>query len=218
MRSRLYHNAHASLLGIALALLPLPALAQGLCDDDAATCDDDAGGVGVTNPDGGPVPMADGDAGDAGAGPSTMDGGAGPRAACSCETDQDDDGRIHVCTDSFERDICEQFSCDLGTERNRGCPTREVRLCCEMPARGLQSRLYDDCTHPNCESGFREQCGQFGGDVHAGNCEQSSDAASSGDDSSGGFCAAAKPGTDAPSRALLAIYLACATLLLRRRA
>jgi len=218
MQTRLDKCSHLATLGmvalLALAGMPPPAQAQASCDADAASCDDDAGASG---PGSGPVPMS---SDDGGLSPAGMDGGSegdgGAHAACSCETDQNDDGQIHVCTDSFEADVCASFSCELGTVRSRGCPTSSVRLCCEMPARGLQSRLYDDCTHPNCESGFREQCGAFGGDVHEGDCERSVDDSGDGSDGGGGLCAVARPGGDARA-SWLGWALACCGLGLRRR-
>ncbi len=90
-------------------------------------------------------------------------------AACSCES-KDGTG-IHLCTGSFERRACSRFSCEDGTLRSKSCDgVSEVRYCCEMKARDLYTNLYADCTHPNCETGFRSQCADFGGVVLAGPC------------------------------------------------
>jgi hypothetical protein len=130
---------------------------------------------------------------DAGSSDTPEDPGVGG-GICSCETVQDDDGRLHLCTDSYEREVCEQFSCGRGTERTRGCPSRGVQLCCEMPRQGTQSRLYDDCTHPNCESGFRDQCGDFDGTVHEGDCDVSATSEPAKKDT---LCAVSRPGAPA---------------------
>ena len=94
-------------------------------------------------------------------------------AACSCETNTGQGEReIHLCTGSFERDVCKRFSCDRGTLRSARCREESpVRLCCDMKARGLYTSLYEDCRHPNCETGFRAQCADFGGEVQAGPCQ-----------------------------------------------
>jgi hypothetical protein len=91
-------------------------------------------------------------------------------AACSCETALDSDGLIHVCTGSFDRDVCRTFGCEEGSPRSARCPGDSVKLCCTMPARMLYSQLYEDCTHANCESGFTAQCTEFGGTVTPGAC------------------------------------------------
>jgi hypothetical protein len=95
----------------------------------------------------------------------------GTVAACSCETALNSDGHIHLCTGSFDRDTCRSFDCDEGSPRSARCPGDSVRLCCTMEARKLYSQLYEDCTHPNCESGFRAQCDEFGGVVSEGPCD-----------------------------------------------
>jgi hypothetical protein len=165
------------------------------------------------------------------AGASAQDAGAPPTAGdgsgdgspdgvggslCSCETLDESDGLLHLCTDSYEREVCEQFSCARGSERARACPSRGVQLCCEMPKQGTQSRLYDDCTHPNCESGFRDQCGDFHGTVHEGDCDVSATPSSP---KKNPLCTVARPG--AHGNALpwaLACVSAVAFSLRRRRA
>jgi hypothetical protein len=186
-------------------LLPAEASAQP-CPDDAATCASDAGA-----PPGDPVP----DAGPGSAPTTEPDEEGFDGDICSCETLLDDDGTLHVCTDSYERAVCATFSCNRGTERARPCPRRGVHLCCEMPDEGTQSRLYDDCTHPNCESGFRDQCREFGGTIHEGDCDVSRSSEPHGDANS--LCAVSAPGgarRTASGFALLA--LACLITGLRR--
>jgi hypothetical protein len=109
------------------------------------------------------------DAGDSDAGADA--GPVATTAACSCETALDSDGRIHLCNGSFDRATCRTFDCNEGTPRPERCPEKSVRLCCDMPERHIYENLYDDCTHPNCESGFRAQCSDFGGSVIVGACE-----------------------------------------------
>jgi hypothetical protein len=205
----------------ACALWPAAGSAQSLpqCEDDAgsAVCEDDAGAE--------PPPLSDAGIMDAGAG--REDGGGAGRPpigsssrACSCESELDDDGRIHVCTESDDSQVCRSFDCDLGTRLERPCPPAPTRLCCEMPARKLQSYLYEDCTHPNCESGFREQCREFGGLVYRGACEQPAVGDSGGDrvdDDGGTLCSTAFAGTEAPKGAACFALCGAIALLLRRR-
>jgi hypothetical protein len=170
---------------IALGLSIVPGLAQGqMCDLDASSCDGgspDGGASDTSVPDGGGPPdggmsMLDGSTtGDASAGDAAVpDGGAsedpGTVAACSCETALNSDGLIHLCTGSFARDTCESFACEEGSARSARCPGDAVRLCCTMEARRLYSQLYEDCTHPNCDSGFQAQCLDFGGVITLGPC------------------------------------------------
>lgn len=193
---------------------PLP-----VCEDDAgsATCDDDAGVVPPEPADAG-TPLDAGVSGDAGTGRPPIGSGR----ACSCESELDDDGRIHVCTESDDSLVCRSFDCDLGTRLDRPCPTAPTRLCCEMPARKLQSYLYEDCTHPNCESGFREQCREFGGRVYRGACEQPAMPGTGGDrgdeDDGGSICSATYPGAGAKTGAAWLALLGAAGLFMRRRA
>jgi MYXO-CTERM domain-containing protein len=182
----------------ALLLVPVTALAES----DSGVDRDDDGGVDMPQPDAGSGDggMSEMDAGsDAGMG--SRDGGTDPGVACSCHTDSEAERgqRIHVCTESDDVDVCRDFTCERGTVRSRGCPGDDVQLCCEMGARGLQSYLYGDCTHANCESGFREQCREFGGTVTSGACEGLDGSgglggAEDGDDD-GGFCAVSTPGS-----------------------
>jgi MYXO-CTERM domain-containing protein len=100
--------------------------------------------------------------------------------------------------------------------RDRACPTSGVALCCEMPARGLYSQLYEDCTHPNCEAGFRAQCTDFGGTISVGACVvEDTDSAS---DESGGGCSVHGGGrTPNPSTALLCLLGIALAARTRRR-
>jgi hypothetical protein len=208
-------------------LLTAPMRATAQCEVDAGPepCGDDDGGIDVPQPDAGS------DAGtstmDAGsdAGIGSPDGGAGVACSCHTESEVERGQRIHVCTESSEVDVCREFSCERGTLRSRGCPGDDVQLCCEMRARGLQSYLYEDCAHANCESGFREQCREFGGTVTTGACESSGGSSGLGgsddaDDDS--MCAVSAPGArGGGSRALLAfgaLGLLGARLRRRRRA
>jgi hypothetical protein len=132
----------------------------------------DAGGQDAATADAGSTVAGPGlDAGKADAGGDAGATETPTTAACSCESSLNSDGLIHVCTGSFEADVCSAFSCEDGTVRARRCPASEVRLCCDMPVRGLYSQLYEDCSHPNCESGFRAQCEEFGGRVSTGACD-----------------------------------------------
>jgi hypothetical protein len=125
---------------------------------------------------------------------AAVDGGGESVASCSCETALNDNGRIHVCTGSFDRSTCRSFSCDVGAPRSGRCPDRQVLLCCTMSARHLYSHLYDDCEHPNCEAGFRAQCDDFGGTVTAGAC-QAPELPDDPDTEVGTSCALQPPGT-----------------------
>jgi hypothetical protein len=177
----------AALLCMAFALMSAsPSHAQVCGDDDAGDeedaglCEDDAGAEEVDAS----MPLADGGAIDAGIDAGSVDVGY----ACSCTAhERDEQGTIHVCTGSEDRDVCASFSCTVGTVRYRPCDQEAVRLCCTMPSRGLYSQLYEDCDHPNCETGFRAQCRAFGGTVAEGACElEEHDAYEEAD--GGGFC------------------------------
>jgi hypothetical protein len=177
-----------------------------------------------------PPPVASAQAGDGGASLSAAPDGGGPGPSddpddedsqdgvggsiCSCETVQDGDGRLHVCTDSYEREVCAEFSCARGTERSRPCPSRGVQLCCEMPDQDTQSRLYDDCNHPNCESGFRDQCRDFGGRVHEGDCDVSRVGTRPKEDA---LCAVHAPGSARGSTVAWALLISPGLLLSSRR-
>lgn len=149
---------------------------------DASTSGGDNGGGATLGNAGGEMP------GDAGADAGTTDAGSSDAgsvnmsmdastpdqtAACSCESDMGSGAReIHLCTGSFDRDVCRSFSCTEGTLRSARCDDDSpVKLCCDMPARGLYTYLYQDCTHPNCETGFRAQCADFAGEVVTGRCD-----------------------------------------------
>jgi hypothetical protein len=113
--------------------------------------------------------------GDVDAGPPPDAGPGVPTVACSCESDMGfADRHIHLCTGSYDEDVCKTFTCREGTPRSVRCRDRDrVRKCCSMPARGLYTYLYEDCTHPNCETGFLAQCRDFAGSVVDGPCEGS---------------------------------------------
>jgi len=181
--------------------VPARASAQVPCAADAGSCQD-----------GGAPPAAGAPGADGGRADSSGPGVGG--SICSCETLDEKEGRLHVCTDSYERDVCAQFSCSRGTERARACPSRGVKLCCELPKQGTQSRLYDDCTHPNCESGFRDQCGDFGGTVHEGDCDVSATPSSRKKTS---LCAVASPGAPGGRVPWALSSWPVAVLALRRR-
>lgn len=208
-----------------------PASAQGLCEqEDAGLCEDD-GGVDT------PPADAGSDAGSSTGGDGGIvrrDGGAsgGEGIACSCHTDTELErgARIHVCTESSDPDVCLGFDCERGTVRDRGCPSDGVRLCCVMRSRDLSTSLYDDCTHPNCESGFREQCREFGGTVSTGACEGAVGGGGSGsgdiDDDDGSMCAVGpapggRPGSQsgrAPAIAALVLALLASSFIRRSSA
>jgi len=178
--------------------------AQDRCDEDAgASCDDDAGtgeGAGADGgeSDGGATRDGGGAARDGGGvdGGSADAGTVGRYDECSCETlVTGEQGTIHLCTESFDPDVCDDFGCSRGTVRGLPCIREEVRLCCEMRSHDLNTHLYEDCDHPNCESGFREQCRDFGGSVSEGACDapERPDRIVNDDDDSGG-CAIASAG------------------------
>lgn len=156
-----------------------------------ARAQDDDGGVGADD-DAGMEPMGtDDDAGMADAGMQDD----GPRVACSCEIveDRGEEGTVHTCTGTFDEGLCDSFECERSNVLQRACPTTGIDLCCDMGSRGLYTNLYDDCTYPNCEGGFRAQCADFGGIVYQGTCgDQDSDdgGAPEPDDDGGlgGFC------------------------------
>ncbi len=91
--------------------------------------------------------------------------------ACSCDVAANSDGHIHVCTGSYEQSVCRQLTCEESNVRPQRCPEKDITLCCALDGRGLYSQLYNDCTHPNCESGFRAECEDLGGSISAGACE-----------------------------------------------
>lgn len=199
-----------------------PLAAQAVCDDDGGACDDADGGVDPDD-DGG-VPVDD----------VVPDGGAAPDAGtrgrydeCSCEADiGTDDGRIHVCTESFDPFVCEDFGCNRGVVRGRACDRGSVALCCEMRSRDLKTHLYEDCDHPNCESGFREQCQRFGGSVVEGPCDaperpDTIDNTPDDDEDDGGFCTVSAPGAAGGGAggggAWLALLVVAGWLARRRR-
>jgi hypothetical protein len=200
-------------------LLASAGSAQDRCEQDAGGLCEDDGGVDMepadAGSDAGVPPPAGGSDGGAG------DGGSGVACSCHTESEADEGQRIHVCTQSFDRDVCREFGCERGTARGRSCPAEGVRVCCEMPGRGLQSHLYEDCTHANCESGFREQCREFGGSISQGACEGGGGSGSLGgsddpDDDDAQGCAVSAPGR----RFALPISLGVLVLLgasLRRR-
>lgn len=182
--------------------------------DDDAGGDDEDGGFACEPADSGTPPIDEADASlpDSGA---VVDAGPEPVGqACSCETVEGTSaGDIHVCTGGRERDVCERFECESSFVRDRPCPTRGVELCCEMPARGLYSQLYEDCDHPNCEAGFRAQCADFGGSISEGACVI--EVPSTSDDDSGGGCAVQPSGRDERSSATV-LWLLGLALSLRR--
>lgn len=205
----------------ALALqAPLRVAAQTCDEEDAGDEDggsDDDGGLAcepASGDSGVPSDGADASLPDAGA---FADAGDHNGAVCSCETDENTGGGpIHVCTGARERDVCRQFECESSIVRDRACPTSGVALCCEMPVRGLYSQLYEDCTHPNCEAGFRAQCVDFGGSVSKGACVvEDADGASGG---SGGGCSVPGRGrTSDPSTALLCMLGIALAVRIQRR-
>jgi hypothetical protein len=140
--------------------------------------------------------------------------------ACSCESAEgSDQGLIHVCTGSETADGCRRFSCESGTVRNRPCSTHEVKLCCSMGARELYSQLYEDCTHPNCEAGFRAQCLEFGGAISEGACDlEQHDMYEDSRGGGGGFCSVGSIGAGrGAAGAGLCFVLASVGLGVRRR-
>lgn len=170
-------------------------------------CVDDDGGTLQSEEDGGvsTPPMAGsgaraGSGGSGTAGSRGIDAGGrpgGPADTCSCTANDDDkQGRVHVCTEGQTRAACEDFSCTLGrVDPDHACAHSDIRLCCVMKSRGLVSVLYDDCTQANCEPGFSEQCADFDGQLHSGDC------ASFGphSDGSGGGGGCAVAGRNAPA-------------------
>ena len=184
---------------------------------DGSVPDEDAA---VMTPDGGDIDASTSDA-------SVDDGGtfdAGDEepsvAACSCETTLNDEGRIHVCTGSFDRATCRSFSCEFGTPRSGRCTPARAVLCCTMPGRRLYSHLYDDCDHPNCEAGFRAQCREFAGNVTEGACDAPDLPDDEETEVNTSLCAVGAPGAGnghAPAWLLL-LGLAGAGLRSRRKA
>ena len=170
---------------------PSGAAAQ-VCDEDAG--DEDAGEDGdaglVCEPaDAGMPPFGTPDASLPDGG-GLVDAGGDASDACSCETVENTGaGSIHVCTGARERYECRYLECNTTHKRDRPCPTRGVELCCEMPSRGLYSQLYEDCDHPNCQTGFRAQCRDFGGTIREGACLIEEPGSES--DDPGGSCSAA---------------------------
>ncbi len=171
--------------GVVLCL----ALAHGTAqaDDGGAMRDASLAGMDASStPDGGTDGGNGNTGGDTGGATSGSDATTGSEpqestAACSCETDDGSGEReIHLCTGSFESEICRDFRddprwCEDGTKLSRRCDDDSpVRLCCKMKARGLYTYLYEDCTHPNCEVGFRAQCDDFAGKVVEGLCDPTS--------------------------------------------
>jgi len=137
------------------------------------------GGNGFPNaPDGGfantggngSEPTADGNGSDQSATGGSNEGSS-PTAACSCQTNQGEGARrIHLCTGSFDAEVCDALDCEIRLRKASCDDDSPVRLCCEMEARKLYTYLYADCTHPNCDKGFRAQCKDFAGEVRDGMC------------------------------------------------
>ena len=180
----------AAWLSAVLALhAPVTAAAQTCDEEDAGDEDaggDEDGGLACEPLDSGTPPIGEPDASLPDAG-GEVDAGGGAYPGCSCETAEGTGaGTIHVCTGAREADVCRSFECESGSVRDRPCPTRAATLCCEMYARGLYSQLYDDCDHPNCETGFRAQCFDFGGTITEGPCVIEEPGEDLDDDSSGG--------------------------------
>jgi hypothetical protein len=173
-----------------------------VCEEDAATaCVDDAG----VEDGGAPLPAQPRvDAG-------SYSGGADV-CSCSSEYRPNDEGYLHICTGSFERDACADLTCEQGRLARVACSDRNARLCCDMPDRGLYTQLYDDCTHPRCELGFRAQCEDFGGRVHLGPCA----APISAEDDDSGACSAL-PGRSRDAGLAGWLLLTAAVVLARRR-
>ncbi len=192
----------------------------GSLDAGAGSLDSGAGGM-----DSGPGSFdagsssADGDAGDLDAGPPPDAGPGVPTVACSCEADMGFDERhIHLCTGSYDEDVCKSFTCREGTPRTVRCRDRDsVRKCCSMPARGLYTYLYEDCTHPNCETGFLAQCRDFAGTVVDGPCEGTTPDDPDPFSSDSGGCSVSPRLPRAGLSALLPALLGLC-LLVRRRA
>lgn len=175
----------------ALALYAPASAAAQTCDEEDAG-DEDGGsdedaGLACEPPSDSGVPMQEPDASAPDASVEVDAGNGDVGTACSCETvENTGGGRIHVCTGARERYVCQQLECESSIVRDRACPTSGVALCCEMPSRGLYSQLYADCEHPNCDTGFRAQCEDFGGSITEGPCVvEDTDGAS---DESGGGC------------------------------
>jgi len=158
------------------------------------------------------------------------DGGAGLDAstepattkACSCDVAENSDGLIHVCTGSFKESVCKQLSCEESYVQPKRCPEEGIRLCCEMEARGLYSQLYDDCTHPNCESGFRAECEDLGGRIALGACDapEEPDDPDTETSADSGSCAVGHARSNklgAPGFSLLGLTLLGLTSVRRRR-
>lgn len=187
-----------------------------VCDEDAGDEDagDEDGGLACEPADSGMPPIDEADASlpDGGA----VDAGDETREACSCETIENTGaGTIHVCTGGRDRSVCSDFECESSVVRARPCPTRSVELCCEMRARGLYSQLYEDCDHPNCETGFRAQCHDFGGTLREGKCEIE-ELPTASDDDSGGGCSV-RPESRASTWSAAALCLLGTALALRTR-
>jgi len=196
-------------LTLAFVLTAASAHAQTAClEEDAGMCSDDAGTEAHDDAGSEPGPIF-----------STDGGTDGASIACSCESDLASDGdRIHLCTQSFELDVCLDLECERGTERRRACPTTDATHCCEMPARGLYTALYSDCTHPNCESGFNAQCEDFGGTVVEGACPSTPPRDfDESDDDGGGMCSVSGAGLRGSALPAVGLLLLAGLLRARRR-
>jgi hypothetical protein len=98
--------------------------------------------------------------------------------------------------------------------RLHACELENLRLCCGMDSRDLVSVLYDDCTHANCEAGFTQQCSDFGGTLHRGDCDALVSGGDGDHDGGGGGCTiASERGPDD----LAGLALGALGLLLARR-
>jgi len=193
-----------------------------VCDEDAGLWEDDAGAAGQAGTDA-MSHAGSGGTGAAGAGAPDIDAGLGSdETQCSCEANiSSEQGRIHVCTGGDTRGVCARFSCERGVVRYDACKATDIQACCVIPSRGLISVLYDDCTHPNCLSGFTAQCEDFSGTLHGQDCAELI-GHSSKSHGGGGGCAVATgraPATDATRAAndAGAVLSALGLLWLRRR-
>ena len=89
---------------------------------------------------------------------------------CSCDAVQGVTEIVHVCTGALTAAACDGITCERGVKGERPCSVAGVAGCCWMPARGLYTQLYLDCTHPNCTTGFTQQCASLGGQLRPGAC------------------------------------------------
>lgn len=142
------------------------------------------GFVGCSDFDGG---GSSGSGGSGGSGGGVIGGGGGDGIICSCG--EATSTGIDLCSEGTTDAECDggiTANCPATSYRETSCltsnPGKHGALCCFAPNNNWTMYMWDTCSHPNCDEGFRTACANEGGSVGA--CPTSS--ASSGGGGGGG--------------------------------